>query len=79
MNPLGERHPRHRFLILNVIGALFRDVVVAVLGHAPGHALKLLLGDARKYKLRIFDSLYAAGRRARWWAADRGKKRAEKY
>ncbi|MEW6266404.1 MAG: DedA family protein [Thermodesulfobacteriota bacterium] len=45
--------PLGRFMFLNVIGALVWAVAVGVAGFLFGHALTALLGDLKKYEMKV--------------------------
>ena len=50
-----------RFAILNAVGALVWAVVIAGAGYLFGHAVALILHDARRYELALLLIIAAAG------------------
>jgi membrane protein DedA with SNARE-associated domain len=53
--------PAKRFILLNVVGALIWATVVGVGGYLFGHALKIIIGDIKRYELETLGAIAGTG------------------
>ncbi|PWB76383.1 MAG: DedA family protein [Holophagae bacterium] len=70
--------PPLRFLILNLVGAATWAAVIGSLGYLFGHSLELVLGDLRRYELKIMLGLAVAGAVAGLWRFGSIRRRRER-